>query len=460
MDTPDFDMAVSAPEIVIIDGQLYSLEQIPDEKSAIVVSERTVLLKNVDVETLATDLGRVGGFIRIAYNGVGAAGSQFTTQQVKIQRLGYDISKLCDKSAVIIVKFKEASRSIVIDLQATYAYLLDNLEEIAVDTLSAVSKIAEQMEKEALELKSEFYCEADKVLAILDDTEEAKGNFDRQKIEKEKEREKFKAEKKKEKQLIKEKQAKETEAEIRRKKLEGEEDEATALIGDISGQWSFLKELFNGLIATKHFKADGEEKAATIRKQRLEALKEEQAIREERHAAIVRMSDFTVKIKQCKTEKNMSKFAVEALHEAAGALKHLSVVMNKAAQFWKQMQVHCSLIEESNMKSQVELALKTYAEDKRRKLWTSNGFKVKAMRFYAKWVALHGVCDFYMKGIKETQQELYKYLTENPTWEESHDNLQKMAENFYAVLQEDQKAISEQDSKAQEEIKALTESND
>ncbi len=450
---------VAAPETVVIDGELYSLDIIPDEGSSIVLQEQTVF-KHVDLKTLVTDLGRVGEFIRIAYNGVGAAGSKFTPQQVKIQRLGYDITKLCDKSAVTVVKFKEASRIIVVDLQATYAYLLDNLEEIAVDSLSTISEIAKAMEQEASELEGDFYNQAIKVLEILNDTEGAKGEFDRKKSEKEEQRQQFEADKKIEEKKVKETEIKVTEAEIRRKKLEVDEDEAISQIGDVSGQWKFLKEIFNGLTAKKHFKADGEEKADAIRKQRLEALKQEQAIREERYAAIVKMSDFTLKIGQCKTEENMSQVAVEALHEATGALKHLSVVMNKVALFWKQMQTHCSLIGHSDVTSQIEIALEKYSEEKRLKLWTSKGFKTKAMRFYAKWVALHGVCDVYTKRIKETQADLYKYLTENPTWEESRVNIQDLAAKFHAVLLEDQKAITEEDFKASEEMKALKENMD
>ncbi len=84
----------------------------------------------------------MGGFIRVAYNGVGAAGPRFTEVQIEIQRIGYDVTKLCDKSALTVAKFKKASRTILTDLQATYEYLLDNLEEMAVETLTDVSKVA------------------------------------------------------------------------------------------------------------------------------------------------------------------------------------------------------------------------------------------------------------------------------------------------------------------------------
>ena len=90
------EMAVSNnPKLeVVIDDETYSLTKVPDESSAVVKEETRKLLGAINLKTLVTDLGRVGSFIRIAYNGVGAAGPKFTEQQIEIQRLGYDVTKL------------------------------------------------------------------------------------------------------------------------------------------------------------------------------------------------------------------------------------------------------------------------------------------------------------------------------------------------------------------------------
>ena len=60
--------------------------------------------------------------IRVAYNGMKAAHPKFTKLQIKIQRLGYDVMKLCDKSAVTVPKFKRTSGMILTDLQTAYKY--------------------------------------------------------------------------------------------------------------------------------------------------------------------------------------------------------------------------------------------------------------------------------------------------------------------------------------------------
>ena len=69
------------------------------------------------------DLGRVGKFVRVAYNGVAA----YTELQIMVCGIGYNVTKLCDKSAVIMAKFKPASGSILRNLQLAYQFLLDCL---------------------------------------------------------------------------------------------------------------------------------------------------------------------------------------------------------------------------------------------------------------------------------------------------------------------------------------------
>ncbi len=61
-------MASDPSTTVDIDGEEYSLVTEPSESSALVVAERKELESNLDLETLVDDLGKVGGFIRIAYN--------------------------------------------------------------------------------------------------------------------------------------------------------------------------------------------------------------------------------------------------------------------------------------------------------------------------------------------------------------------------------------------------------
>jgi len=449
-------MAAKPDLDVEIKGEKYRLNTLPADTSSVVLAEKEKLLGAVDLKTLVNDLGRVGAFIRIAYNGVGAAGPKFTEQQIEIQRLGYDVTRLCDKSALTVAKFKKASSTVLTDLQATYEYLLDNLEELAVETLSAVSKLAGEMEKAALELHEDFEQQAGKVEYTLEGTQKVQSKEALRIKELQKQRQQFELAKQEQVKLMEDAHRLEREAEAGRRRIEEKEDEAISGIGSNNA----LKLLVNACtsmigIGKVFDENESEKKAAHWKERRVEALQVENKFRQQRYEALGKMTEFAMKIKECKTEENKAEVAVEALHYSIGARKELSAVMMQAAQFWKQMQDHCRLLADSEMQKQMEMAMKLYTDEKRRKVWTSNGFKIKAIHFYAGWVALHSVCSVYIEQIKKTQRDLYEYLKENPTWEESRKNVKSLAETFLSDLKQDQKAIADKECQAQKKIKTL-----
>ncbi|CAI8045568.1 hypothetical protein GBAR_LOCUS25206 [Geodia barretti] len=130
---------------VVIDATTYSLVVPPRSDTELVVAERKKLLGHIDLKTLVEDLSRVGKCIRVASNGVTAAGPKFTELQIEIQDLGYDVTKLCDKSAITVSSSTNVPVPDHYRPAATYEYLLDNLEDVALDTLASVSKLAGQM---------------------------------------------------------------------------------------------------------------------------------------------------------------------------------------------------------------------------------------------------------------------------------------------------------------------------
>ena len=89
---------------VLIGDETYLFNKPPKEGSQLVKAEHDKIMGAIDLNSLVNDLGRVGSFIRIAYNGAGAAGPRFTEHQIEIQQLGYDITELCGKSVVTVAK--------------------------------------------------------------------------------------------------------------------------------------------------------------------------------------------------------------------------------------------------------------------------------------------------------------------------------------------------------------------
>ena len=118
------------------------------------------------IQAFVDDLGRVGGFVRVAFNGATAAGPHFKDLQVKIQKIGFEVADLCDTSAITVAKFQDASLSILDDLQSTYEYLMENEIDMALEIFKGIVKVASEMHKAATNLQQKFEEEKKKVYCI------------------------------------------------------------------------------------------------------------------------------------------------------------------------------------------------------------------------------------------------------------------------------------------------------
>ena len=446
---------------VVIAGTTYSLVELPRTDTQLVVAEREALLGQIDLKALVQDLGLVGKCIRVAYNGVTAAGPKFTKLQIEAQELGYDVTKLCDKSAITVSKFKRACTTILSDLQTTYVYLLDNFEYLALETLAAVSKIAGQMAAAAEQLHKDFEHEVMKVRGVAKKTKREHGAQATLVQELKQEEKELKIKHKHQEEVLEDARKAEEEAERRYREYEMKEDKAIEKLG----RGKFLTKVANALtsryLGTHFFGEDPgtkQEKVGHWREKKREVLEKRKERESMRKEAYQQLTDFAVSIGRCNGEKEMAEAAMEALHKAMDGLQRLAALMMQAALFWKQMQEHCKALGEDRMKQTVEHAMQRYNNDERHELWTSTGFKRNAVRFYASWVALDSVCGEYMLAIQETQKDLKKYITENPSYEQAEINVKQLATELWKELQEVQKAIEERDSKINEEIRSLEDS--
>lgn len=76
---------------------------------------------------------------------VEAAGPSFTESQLTIHCLKPETTALCTKSVLTILKLKEITSTIHIDLVAVYMNLVNCHEETAVETLIIISGAAKDM---------------------------------------------------------------------------------------------------------------------------------------------------------------------------------------------------------------------------------------------------------------------------------------------------------------------------
>ena len=138
--TLSVETKITSMAVVKINGEQFSIKEVPPSDSQLVLKQKAILLGSVDLPTLVTDLGRVGKFVRLAYNGVACAGR--TELQIEIRAIGVDVTKLCDKSAVTVSRFKTASTSVLARLKSTYGFLTGGFEKMALVTLKAVAEVA------------------------------------------------------------------------------------------------------------------------------------------------------------------------------------------------------------------------------------------------------------------------------------------------------------------------------
>ena len=424
-------------------GEVYSPTEIPSETSIIVSEEVENLLGELELQLLSSDLRRLGRFMRIACNGIGAAGHKYTKLQIEIQRLGYNITDLVFKTSWTLNSFKARSKDVLRKIKAAYLFLLDGHEEIAVQMLSSLVEVAKTMQGVALELHGEFIATKEKVIATVEHTPLTRGEQGKRLRKLALERVDMEQTMTEQERLAKEAQVRERRAKKERLRLQMLEDDAVReLTSGNRYARSFANYVSKFLGYGDIFTDNYENVAELFHKWKLEQHELEVKDRELCYDALNRLKKVASRIANIdsvfESEENIAGAVVEALHESVGALKNLAVIMIKAADFWKHL--------EERYATSASLRTPTlpaeYSTDKHLALWTSNPVKEDMVRESARWVALQCVCKDLIEQMKQMKEELFIYLQEDPTKEESQLIIGQMANEFYADVVQEQNSIS------------------
>ena len=442
---------VDGSGLVTIDGDEYSIEEAPPEDSKIVQEQEKNILKDVNLEALVRDLTKVGQYINVALVGVTAAGH--TELQIKVQKIGFSVATLSRESHTAVIDFRLASRRSLEILQTTYHFLLLGKEESAMRMLERVTQVAHDMSKVASVLQRKFETETKSVRDVLEETIRARG------LEKE-EKEKI-AQQLKEHDILKQK------AELAQKQAIKAEKKHWRLYEDARRkQYKALKKssnpfkmIVNAFTSAKFgFSVFGDgtnkEMAEAARDEKLTQLKfvhEQQVIQQE---AAQRAAELMMRIQNCKDSSELADISIEALQAAVGGLKALSVVMMRAADFWKQMHKHVKLMAESDFVAYVKVVMSDNKEERQQE-WNSPHFLKSAVRYCAQWVALYNVCTKYMEELEHVQEGVYDVLTYNPTEKEALEKLRELAKKYGKEIEKDVRSIEDQSSEVDKEIKEL-----
>ena len=386
---------------------MFDLISIPSAESKMVQSAKLEFLEQLDLHSLADDLGKLDMFLRLVYNGVAGNTGEL---QIKVRRVGSKITKLADKLASTVYQFKETSQNVLEELKTTYRHLLEGLEKAAVSNLSIITDKAEGMAKAAEELEKDFYQAEDDVMSALEDTLIAKCVQEKMKYTLKKERQEFELIKEQAKELKEIAQQAEEEAKELYKQAQAREDKAQGAHDSIQMQViqmssiPLITGIFEGVTSSagvaliKGLKQGAEtlidimiddksgckkaiERANREKMMHLEQMNKE---RDHRREAIQQCIEFTQKIISLKNDNDM---AINALNNSLGALKSLAIIMLKASRFWEIMGIHCRELARGDIKNRVKNMM-ILRKEVRLKIWTSTSFKRNALRYYTKWVLL------------------------------------------------------------------------
>ena len=430
MDVPDSTTAIT------IGHETFDLLTIPESSTDLVKNMEDQVMGGVIIDSVADDLAMVGKFIRIAYNGVAG----YTDLEIKIRRIGVNVSKLSDSSAVTVGIFKRTTTQILVDLQSTYQFLLDGMEDMAAIKLQSIATVAQEMAQVADKLAKKFDEESDRVEDAVHQTTTKKGS----------------EETRKKKLRTEERQSEIELGNASKRNVVAEESIAfhSKQYEKASGEQAvhenhrdnFIVEAINFLakpfLGRKLFGASHEAEARDARKAKKMHLAEKIKQQELRSKALDDILEIAKKIEGLKDDSVLADAAVTSLLSALKDLKALSNVMRQVSLFWQNLELECKRLSCIDMQQSVKLVQDRPIQE-RVKVYKSRGFKMSGLQYYARWVALDNVCRKYLERIKETQKEFYKYLEETPTLDEARKNVQELAKIFTKEVKEKLEATTE-----------------
>ena len=187
--------------------------------------------------------------------------------------------------------------------------------------------------------------------------------------------------------------------------IKSEEDAYAKIMLDIT-------ETYNQKLSEMVKKISGHEAEVKNQKSRVEALKKEQS------QAKADMMKFAAKIVSLQGELKHEEDIAECLKIAKQALEKILNTVKGIDRFWTEVLDMCTDITTSKFGKSCQ-ATKDKGSQDRQKSLTSSGFKIEALHFIGKWVAIKEVCIVTNKQLTYTQNEVRRYVSDTPNRDEA-----------------------------------------
>lgn len=407
----------------------WSLTHLPEPDSPIVLQQKNELQSLMDIHQLDKTFHLLGSLSGIAF--YAAVGYADHNLQQQIKSFYKDVNTLHETFSTTFDGFVSSSEEALGELSTAFTLLMQGEREQAVSALEEVSNVGQHLAQAASALQSEASSSEDKVVLLLDSTRRAKSKYEIEKQDHEEKRralqvEKDRTQKQQQNAAAAAKEAKrraddaQREADKERKKKREKNKGIMKVVNKV------LDDVFNIERLKKHEKR---EKAAR-HEQRLheEKVKAQQALYQQ---AEQKLKELEGQLQRSRGHIDLMNEAVESLHAAVGEFLSLSVIMRDATAFWQSIHDHCMDLVKSLTLTETEMAANSA------KVWESTHFQSRAVRLYAKWLALELQSSYYLQINDGVRGQIASLVSaKQPTVEEARNRVKQLKEGRKRVKDE------------------------
>jgi hypothetical protein len=402
-------------DAVPVDGEALSAACRPPAVSRVVQAASAHLVGALDLPQLVTQLNAVGENLHEAYLGT----APFHDLQMKVQRAGFGLVALGDRSSVELDAFRHAAGKMLDDLECVHALLVDGLDDVALATLRATNDGSEKLAADARKLSDEFTAAADDVQATLQATLQRRADQEQR-------RKALAGDVAEYRVLLEQARDSKTasdlgfeeahslyEEALRREAVASmkyttmQVAQAVTAIGSVFSSRPGLHVV--GLGGVSALASAFESEVMRVREEKAVYLHERHKQRMSRLDLGKDVAELTARLRVAREEDQVAEATVQSLEDAVSGLRVLSGIMLKAEVFWGQVETDLGRADSLALQAMIESS-KALPAERRAELWTTDGFKRRAVAVYSPWVALQHVCDNYVERIAGTRTNLYDML--------------------------------------------------
>jgi hypothetical protein len=333
-----------------------------------------------------------------------------------VQRAGFDLARLGDRSAAELSAFRHAAGKVLDDLECVYSLLIDGMEDVALATLRSSSDDSARLAAEARQLATDFEAAADGVQTTLQLAV-------RRRAEQEERRKALAADVAEFRILLEAARGAKAASDVGFEEAhalyeEALRREAMASLKSSAMQVAQVATAVGSMVSarpTLHMVGLGgvtalasafEAEVVRVREEKAVHLHERQKQRMLRLDAGKEVAELTARLRVAREEDLVAEEAVRSLEDAAAGLRVLAGVMLKAEVFWGQVQTSLGQSDAVALVATIE-GSGTLVAEKKAELWVTDAFKRRAVAVYSPWVALQSVCGVYVEKLRGTRATLY-----------------------------------------------------